>query len=88
MTTWKTAPTKKVDVDGTSFAYRELGEPGGVPVVFLHHLTAVLDDWDPRVLDGVAAAHHAIAFDNRGVGSTDGRVPADVEQMGAHRSPA
>lgn len=83
MTTWKTAPTKTIDVDGTSFAYRELGTPGGVPVVFLHHLTAVLDDWDPRVLDGVAAQHHVIAFDNRGVGSTGGRVPTDVAQMGA-----
>lgn len=83
MTTWKTTPTKTIDVDGTSFAYRELGEPGGVPVVFLHHLTAVLDDWDPRVLDGVAARHHVIAFDNRGVGATGGRVPTDIEQMGA-----
>ncbi|MFL6107815.1 MAG: alpha/beta fold hydrolase [Marmoricola sp.] len=83
MTTWKTAPTKTIDVDGTAFAYRELGTPGGVPVVFLHHLTAVLDDWDPRVLDGVAAQHHVIAFDNRGVGSTGGRVPTDVAQMGA-----
>ncbi|MFL6173297.1 MAG: alpha/beta fold hydrolase [Marmoricola sp.] len=83
MTTWKTTPTKTIDVDGTSFAYRELGTPGGVPVVFLHHLTAVLDDWDPRVLDGVAAQHHVIAFDNRGVGSTGGRVPTDVAQMGA-----
>lgn len=82
-TAWKTTPTKTIDVGGTSFAYRELGEPGGVPVVFLHHLTAVLDDWDPRVLDGVAARHHVIAFDNRGVGSTGGRVPTDVAQMGA-----
>jgi len=83
MTTWKSTPTKTIDVDGTPFAYRELGEPGGVPVVFLHHLTAVLDDWDPRVLDGVAAERHVIAFDNRGVGATGGRVPTDFEQMGA-----
>ncbi|GAA3645082.1 alpha/beta hydrolase [Nocardioides ginsengisoli] len=82
-TAWKNTPTKTIDVGGTSFAYRELGEPGGVPVVFLHHLTAVLDDWDPRVLDGVAAKHHVIAFDNRGVGGTGGRVPTDVSQMGA-----
>ncbi|WP_322936772.1 alpha/beta fold hydrolase [Nocardioides bizhenqiangii] len=83
MTTWQTTPTKTIDVDGTSFAYRELGEPTGVPVVFLHHFTAVLDDWDPRVLDGIAAQHHVIAFDNRGVGSTGSRVPDDIEQMGA-----
>lgn len=83
MTTWKTTPTKTIDVNGIPFAYRELGTPRGVPVVFLHHLTAVLDDWDPRVLDGVAASHHVIAFDNRGVGLTGGRVPTDIEQMGA-----
>ena len=83
MTTWKTTPTKTVDVGGTHFAYRELGEPSGIPVVFLHHFTAVLDDWDPRVLDGIAARHHVIAFDNRGVGASGGEVPADAEKMGA-----
>lgn len=83
MTTWQTTPNKTIDVNGTSFAYRELGKPGGVPVVFLHHFTAVLDDWDPRVLDGVAAQHHVIAFDNRGVGASGGKVPTDIEQMGA-----
>ena len=51
-------------------------------MVFLHHLTAVLDDWDPRVVDGIAAHHHVIAFDNRGVGATGGSVPPTVEQMG------
>lgn len=83
MTAWRTAPTKTIDVDGVRFAYRELGEADGVPVVFLHHFTAVLDDWDPRVVDGIAARHHVIAFDNRGVGSTGGKVPGDIEQMGA-----
>ncbi|MCE5287990.1 MAG: alpha/beta hydrolase [Nocardiaceae bacterium] len=83
MTTWRTAPTRTIDVNGTTFAYRELGDPTGVPVVFLHHFTAVLDDWDPRVIDGVAARHHVIAFDNRGVGSTGSTVPSDLEEMGA-----
>lgn len=83
MTTWQTTPTKTIDVEGTSFTYRELGEPTGVPVVFLHHFTAVLDDWDPRVLDGVAASHHVIAFDNRGIGGTGSKVPTDIETMGA-----
>lgn len=72
MSTWKNTPTKTIDVDGTPFAYRELGQPGGVPVVFLHHVTAVLDDGDPRVLDGVASQLHVVAFDNRGVGATGG----------------
>jgi pimeloyl-ACP methyl ester carboxylesterase len=49
--------------------YRELGERGGVPVLFLHHLTAVLDDWDPKILDGIAGSYHVVIFDNRGVGA-------------------
>ena len=83
MTTWKDTPTRKIDVNGVEFAYRELGTGSDVPVVFLHHLTAVLDDWDPRIIDGIAAHHRVIAFDNRGVGATGSSVPQTVEQMGA-----
>jgi len=83
MKTWRDTPTKTIAIDGTSFAYRELGNPSGVPVVFLHHFTAVLDDWDPRVVDGIAEQHHVIAFDNRGVGASGSSVPSDIEQMGA-----
>ena len=83
MTTWKDAPNRTINIDGVTFAYRELGTSSGVPVVFLHHLTAVLDDWDPRIIDGIAAHHHVIAFDNRGIGATGGSVPSTVEQMGA-----
>lgn len=82
MTTWEDAPNRTIDVNGITFAYRELGEPSVVPVVFLHHLTAVLDDWDPRVIDGIAAHRRVIAFDNRGVGATGGSVPSTVEDMG------
>jgi pimeloyl-ACP methyl ester carboxylesterase len=80
--TWKDVPTRTVDVDGTPFAYRELGAGSGVPVVFLHHLTATLDDRDPRVIDGLAAQHRVIAFDNRGVGASGGKVPKRVDEMG------
>ena len=56
---------------------------GGVPLVFLHHFTAVLDDWDPRVIDGIAAKRHVITFDNRGVGATGGSVPHTIDEMAA-----
>ena len=80
--TWKNVPTRTIDVGGVSFAYRELGPDAGVPVIFLHHLMAVLDDWDPRVIDGIAAQRRVIAFDNRGVGASGGSVPPTVEEMG------
>jgi len=79
---WIDVPTRTIAVGGVPFAYRELGPAEGVPVVFLHHLMAVLDDWDPRVIDGIAAHHRVIAFDNRGVGASGGSVPHTVEEMG------
>ena len=63
------------------FAYRQLGPSTGVPVVFLTHLAAVLDNWDPRVVDGIAARHRVITFDNRGVGASSGSTPTTIEEM-------
>ncbi|HTK65311.1 MAG TPA: alpha/beta hydrolase [Pseudonocardia sp.] len=82
-TSWKHTPTKTLDVGGLTFHYRELGPRGGTPLVLLHHFTAVLDDWDPRLIDGVAAHRHVIAFDNRGIGATGGKVPHTIAEMAA-----
>src|SRR3954454_15967042 len=81
--TSRTAPTRRINVGGTPFAYRELGLRGGVPLVLLHHFTAVLDDWDPRVIDGIAAKRHVIMFDNRGVGGSGGSVADTIDRMAA-----
>jgi len=79
--TSQTAATQLIDVKGTSFAYREFGAPSAIPLVFLHHLTATLDDWDPAVLDGLAATRRVIIFDNRGVGRSGGVTPDSVAAM-------
>lgn len=80
--TWKTVPTQFVSANGVNYAYRELGKNnGGTPVIFLVHLAAVMDNWDPRVIDGIAAKHHVVAFDNRGVGATTGKPADTIEQM-------
>ena len=76
-----TAPTRTIEVGGTPFAYREFGPSTGVPMVSLHHFTAVIDDWDPRVIDGIAAERRVIIFDNRGVGGSGGRTPTSVSAM-------
>jgi len=78
---YKAAPTRSVSVDGVDLVYRELGPSGGVPVIFLNHLAAVLDNWDPRVVDGIAAERRVITFDNRGVGASHGSTPDTVEAM-------
>src|SRR3954468_24821773 len=80
-TTWKTTPTQTIHAGGVQFAYRELGPSRGVPVVFLTHLAAVLDNWDPRVVDGIAAKRRVVVFDNRGVGASSGSTPTTIEAM-------
>ena len=81
VTSYEVASTRTVSVGGVDFAYRQLGPKTGVPVIFLTHLAAVLDNWDPRVVDGIAARQRVITFDNRGVGASSGSTPNTIEAM-------
>src|SRR5947209_14231462 len=79
---WKTVPTRTITAGGVEFAYRELGQDNpGTPVVFLVHLAGVMDNWDPRVIDGFAVKHRVVVFDNRGVGASSGSPANSMEQM-------
>lgn len=81
ITSYAEAPARTITAGGVTYAYRELGPKGGIPVVFFVHLAATLDNWDPRIIDPIAREHHVIAFDNRGVGASTGKVPDSVEAM-------
>jgi pimeloyl-ACP methyl ester carboxylesterase len=81
ITAHKDAPARTVDAGGVTYAYRELGRKGGIPVIFFVHLGATLDNWDPRIIDPIAAEHHVITFDNRGVGASTGSIPDSIEAM-------
>jgi len=81
ITEYKNAPARTITAGGTTYAYRELGPKGGIPVIFFVHLAANLDNWDPRIVDPVARGHHVITFDNRGVGGSSGQVRDSVEAM-------
>ena len=81
ITSYAEAPARTITAGGVTYAYRELGPKGGIPVIFFVHLAATLDNWDPRIIDPIAKDHHVIAFDNRGVGASTGQVPDSVEAM-------
>jgi pimeloyl-ACP methyl ester carboxylesterase len=66
--------------NGIEYAYRELGD-GEVPLVLLQHFRGNLDNWDPALIDALAAEHHVVTFDNVGVGGTSGLTPNTVEAM-------
>ena len=80
----QTAPTQFVDAAGIRFAYRRFGQSGGVPLVFNMHFIGTMDHWDPLVTDGLAAGREVILFNNAGISSTSGEVPASVEEMAAN----
>lgn len=79
--TWSEAPTLRVEAGGEMLAYRELGSPGGPPVLMLAHLGATLDEWDPRVIDALARKHHVVAVDLPGVGASTGSVRGTIKAM-------
>jgi pimeloyl-ACP methyl ester carboxylesterase len=79
--TWIDAPTKSIDVAGTRFVYRQLGPATGVPLIMLNHWAAVLDNFDPRIVDGLAADRPVITLNYRGVGASGGNAPLTVAEM-------
>jgi pimeloyl-ACP methyl ester carboxylesterase len=81
ISSFREAPHASITVGDATYAYRELGPRGGVPVVFLNHLAAVQDNWDPRVVDGFATKHHVITLNYRGVGASTGKARTSVEEM-------
>jgi pimeloyl-ACP methyl ester carboxylesterase len=80
----QTAPTQFVEANGIRFAYRRFGNPAGAPLVFNQHFTGTMDHWDPAVTDGFARDREVILFNNAGVSSSSGEVPATIGKMGAN----
>jgi pimeloyl-ACP methyl ester carboxylesterase len=75
------ASTQRVMAEnGTEYAYRDLGE-SDVPLVLLQHFRGNLDNWDPALIDALAAERRVLTFDNVGVAATTGTTPNTIEAM-------
>ena len=79
--TYATVPTQFIEANGIRFAYRSYGKQGGIPVIYLNHLAAVLDNCDPGVMNGIALQHQIISVDYRGVGASTGVAPGTIQAM-------
>jgi|SRR5690348_12685347 pimeloyl-ACP methyl ester carboxylesterase len=78
---YATAPNKGLTAEnGIRYAYREVGT-GDVPLVLLQHFRGNLENWDPALVDALAANRRVVAFDNVGVRASTGTTPNTVEQM-------
>lgn len=69
------------DAHGKKFAYREVGKKTNLPLILLTHLSANLDNWDPKIVDGLARKFWVIAFDGQGVGLSGGSTPKTILEM-------
>jgi len=79
-----TAPNLTIDAaNGVTYVYRRFGssEDGRPPLLFLQHFRGNLDNWDPLLVDAIAAHREVILLDNTGVGLSSGRVPFTVTEM-------
>jgi pimeloyl-ACP methyl ester carboxylesterase len=76
-------PNERVSAaNGIEYGYRDTGGGAGtVPVVLLQHFRGNLDNWDPALIDALAAARQVVTFDNAGVGGSTGTTPDTFEQM-------
>jgi pimeloyl-ACP methyl ester carboxylesterase len=75
------ASIKRVTAENAiEYAYRDFGA-GDVPLVLLQHFRGNLDNWDPALIDDLAAERRVVPFDNVGVGATTGTTPNTVEAM-------
>ena len=82
-----TAPNRTVQAaNGVTYAYRRLGAPVAdtPPLVLLQHYRGNLDNWDPALVDSLAANGEVILFDNAGVGASTGDTPRTVTGMAHH----
>ncbi|MEU4841829.1 alpha/beta fold hydrolase [Nocardia testacea] len=79
--THHTAPTQFAEAEGVRYAYRRLGPEGGVPLVMLQHFTGNLDNWDPALVDALAAEREVILVDYPGVASSTGTPATTVAKM-------
>lgn len=78
------APTQFVEAGNERYAYRRFGAGPALPLLCLQHFTGTLDNWDPALIDLLAAGREVILFDNAGVGRSSGSVPATIAGMTTH----
>jgi pimeloyl-ACP methyl ester carboxylesterase len=75
------ASTSRVTAgNAIEYAYRDVGD-SEVPLVLLQHFRGNLDNWDPALVDALAAERRVVTFDNAGVGATTGTTPNTIESM-------
>jgi pimeloyl-ACP methyl ester carboxylesterase len=77
----ETARTQFVQLGDVRVAYRRFGRRGAPLLLLLNYFAANMDDWDPKITNGLAAQRDIIIFDYAGIGCSTGATPSTVAAM-------
>lgn len=78
------APTQTIEIDGARIAYRSFGPSTGVPLLLLNRFRGTMDDWDPALIDRIAAERRVLMFDQPGFSRSSGTPPDSLSAFGAY----
>jgi pimeloyl-ACP methyl ester carboxylesterase len=74
-------PVREVESASGRLAFRRLGPEGGLSLLLCQRFRGTIDDWDPALVDVLAAERDVILFDSPGVSLSGGVAPATVAGM-------
>jgi pimeloyl-ACP methyl ester carboxylesterase len=77
------AATQTIEIDGARIAYRDIGPARGVPLLLLNRFRGTMDDWDPALLDPIAAERLVLMFDQPGFSRSSGAPPDSLSAFAA-----
>ena len=80
----ESAKTEFVTNKGVKYAYRKIGKKTEVPILMMTRFRATMDDWDPAFLNALGKERTVIIFNNAGVASSTGEVPATIKGAADH----
>jgi len=73
------APTRVIEVGGNAIAYRDIGPKRGTPLLLINRFRGTMDNWDPKLIDKIAAERRVIMFDQPGFARSTGTPPDNLK---------
>lgn len=76
------ATSTATGANGVTYSYRRMGTSNSAqPLVLLQHFRGNLDNWDPALVDDIAAEREVILVDSSGVGLSTGSTSHSVRGL-------
>ena len=71
--------TRMISFKGNAISYRDLGPKRGTPLLLINRFRGTMDNWDPKLIDKLAAERRIIMFDQPGFARSQGTPPDSLK---------